>query len=81
MSQFFLTWFVSTIVFLLAAYVYRCLRLRRAARFEDLHWPGVVVLSLLAGLAPGIAVDNLSKKQVAVPEGVGQKPTIVEKSD
>ena len=79
MSIFFSAWLVSAAVIMLIAYIYRSVRLKRAAKIDELHWPGMVVLSLLIGLAPAMMVDKSVKQQVEVPDGVGQKPSIVEK--
>ena len=81
MNVFFFTWLISTLLIALTAYGYRSLRLKKLAGISEFHWPGVLVLSLLVGLAPALIADKTWSKTVPVPEGVGQKPTIVDKKN
>lgn len=81
MNVFFFTWLFSTLLIAVAAFGYRSIRLKRLARVDEFHWPGVMVLSLLVGLAPAVVVDKTRSKIVPVPEGVGQKPAIVDKKN
>lgn len=80
-NTFFVSWLISTLIFLAAAYAYRSIRLKRLAKYGDLHWPGIIVLSLLIGLVPAMAYKNAAMKNISVPEGVGQNPVIIDKKD
>ena len=81
MNVFFITWISATVLITLAAYGYRSARLKRLARIDEFHWPGVLVLALLIGLAPAVVVDKTRSKIVPVPDGIGQKPAIVDKKN
>lgn len=81
MNVFFVTWFFSTLLIALAAYGYRSFRLKKLAGSGEFHWPGVLVLSVLVGLAPALVVDKTTSKFVPVPDGVGQRPAIMDKKN
>lgn len=81
MNVFLVTWVFSTVLIVVAAFAYRSIRLKRLAKINEFHWPGVVVLALVGGLAPAVVADKTLSKTVPVPEGVGQKPAIMDKKN
>lgn len=76
MNNFIAVWLGAAVIIALAAYGVRSARLRRWARMKQLYWRGIIILALVGGLACAYAWDLASKRQVAVPDGVGVAPPV-----
>jgi hypothetical protein len=79
MTFFQFVWLISAIVVFIGSYLVRCFRLRRIAGPRDLHWPGLLVIALVAGLLPAYIADQRVKRSVEVPETLAPQPAIVKK--
>ncbi len=73
----FLIWFGTTVVAVLALVLGRGSRLHRRLRISDMDWKAVIVFCAIFGLIPTFLYGQLAQNEVAIPEGVAEKPVMV----
>ena len=60
----------------MAVVMTKSFRRRAVASINDFHWPGLLVIALIAGAVPAYIYVNQSARTVAVPDGVAERPNI-----
>jgi hypothetical protein len=75
-SSFLLVWLVSTLVVITVAFLAKSSKRRAIAKINDFHWPGLLVIALIAGAVPAYLFVNQSPRTVEVPDGVAERPNI-----
>lgn len=76
MSVFLLVWCLSTLAVIGVLYLVKSLRSRRVLGLGEFHWPGLIVIALIAGAFPAFFYYNQAPRTVAVPDGVAERPNI-----
>ena len=76
MIAFFLVWLLSALAVVVFVFLVKSLRRRRLAGMREFHWPGLIVIALIAGAIPAFLYDNMSSRAVLVPVGVAERPNI-----